>query len=153
MVEFFTGKDGLLESGKMNGLNFEVCNERFPEFKKVWPDYDKFIECDRKELINAIKLQLPFCNKTTHQIKLYFNGCIAVNAEDLDFASESNLKMPYLTKTTPDFEIGFNGKFLIESLSILEGQKVKIYSEGKKDKAVILNDKILVMPVMLNQYL
>jgi len=152
MIEFFKGEHNI-ETGKINGLNFDYCNEPFPNYMNVWPKYDKFVECDRKELINAVKCQLPFANKTTHQIKFHFNGSIAINAKDLDFNNESGVKISYSDKTTPDFEIAFNGKFLIESLSALQSQKVKIYSDGKPSKAVILNDSVLLMPVMLNQYL
>lgn len=150
-VELFS-KEGIFETGKINGLSFEVCNERYPDYKQVIPQYDKFVECDRKELINAVKGQLPFSNKTTHQIKFHFNGSVAISAQDLDFANESWVKIPYSLKTTPDFEIGVNGKFLLESLSTLQDKTVKIYSEGKPSKAVLLNSSVLLMPVMLNQY-
>ncbi len=150
-VEFFKGEHKI-ETGKINGLSFDVVNDPYPNYMKVWPQYDKYVECDRKELINAVKGQLPFANKITHQIKFHFNGSVAISAEDLDFANESGVKIPYSFKTTPDFEIGFNGKFLLESLSTLQDKTVKIYSDGKPSKAVVLDKSIVLVPLMLNQY-
>lgn len=153
-IELFKFSEGNWKytKGIINGIHFKQDDECFPDYLSVWPDYSQYIEVLRDDLITAVKLQLPFANKTTHQLRVYFNGCVQVSAEDLDFMNESNAKVDYLKKTTEDFEIGFNGKFLLDCLTLSKENKVRIYSNGKANRAVIIDDKALLMPVMLNQY-
>lgn len=145
--------DGNVASGKINGISFVHPEDKFPNYKGVTPNYKTFIECDRSKFVNAIKLVLPYANKTTKQLRVNFNGCIAISGEDIDFANEMNIKIPYLNKDVKDFEIGFNGNYLLDCLKAVKSKTVKIFTEGNPDKAIRLDQKCLLMPVMLNQYI
>lgn len=152
-VELFKNEGDEITNGSINGDSFVHCNERYPDYMAVWPDYQNYIELHREDLIQAVKTVLPFANKTTHQLRFYFNGCVEIKAEDLDFCNESKLKVDYRKKTTEDFEIGFNGKYLLEALQLSKETTLRIYSQGKPNKAVIIDNNSLLMPVMLDQYI
>lgn len=72
------GTEKMISSGKINGISFMHTEDKFPNYKGVTPNYKTFIECDRSELVNAIKLVLPYANKKTKQLRVNFNGCIAI---------------------------------------------------------------------------
>jgi DNA polymerase III sliding clamp (beta) subunit (PCNA family) len=150
-VELFKDEHNFV-SGKINGIAFDLCTEPFPNYMNVWPQYEKFIEVDRAQLVEAVKLVLPFANKTTKQVNFHINGSVNIQAEDLDFCNETKIDVSYKAKTTPDFDISFNGKFLLECLGASKNKTVKMYSDGKDNRAVILDDIALLMPVMHNQY-
>lgn len=50
-----------------------------------------------------------------------------------------------------EFEIGFNGKFMIDIVKDTQSNVIEI-SMAAANKAMLINNDILVMPVMLNQY-
>ena len=82
-----------------------------------------------------------------------------ISAEDLDFSNEANERLS-CEHEGEDIEIGFNAKFLIEMLTNMDSDKIKLTMSAPNKAGVILpveKDKsedilMLVMPVMLNQY-
>jgi DNA polymerase-3 subunit beta len=101
-----------------------------------------------------------YANKTTHQVRLKITGSeLQVSAEDLDFSNEANERLS-CEHEGEDIEIGFNARFLIEMLSNLDTDQIKLNMTAPNKAGVILpaeKDKsedilMLVMPVMLNQY-
>ncbi len=141
-----------ITKGVINGISFEHCENEPLNYDQVIPTYYDFVQFDKKELIQVIKSVLPCANKITHQIRIHFNGAIFVSAEDLDFSSENNVTIQYSKKTVKDFEIGFNGKLLLDCLNSIDGNLIRLYSNGDPSKAVVIDNKALLMPVMLNQY-
>ena len=82
-----------------------------------------------------------------------------MSAEDLDFSNEANERLS-CEHDGEDIEIGFNAKFLIEMLSNLDTDQIRLNMSAPNKAGLILpaeKDKnedilMLVMPVMLNQY-
>jgi DNA polymerase III beta subunit, central domain len=146
-IELFKN-DGQFEKGKVNGVEFAYCNERYPDYMLVWPEYANYVEVFRKDLIQSLKVVSQCANKVTHQVDFHFNGMCEMRAHDLDFCNESKASVYYLDKTTPDFEISFNGKFLLECLEASKEDTVRLYSNGQSDKAILIDSDVLLMPVM-----
>ena len=87
------------------------------------------------------------------------DGSLNISAQDLDFSNEAIEQMPCSFNGDP-LVIGFNAKFLIEMLSVLESEEVKmelststragilrpVTEENKKQEDILM----LVMPVMLS---
>lgn len=143
---------------KLNSQTFKIeeIEGAYPDYMSVWPEHKGEIVVNRDELLHAVKSMLPTANKTTKALRFYFNGNVKIEAEDLDFANESGLSIEYKgPKTAPDFKIGLNAKFLIDALETLPRKQknlfetVTIKSDGAKDKAILINDSALVMPVKL----
>jgi DNA polymerase-3 subunit beta len=114
----------------------------------------------RQDFLGALRRISIYANKTTHQVRLKITGSeLQVSAEDLDFSNEANERLS-CEHEGEDIEIGFNAKFLVEMLTNLDSDQVKLSMTAPNKAGVIFpsekdsNEEILmlVMPVMLNQY-
>lgn len=138
-----------------------LIDERFPDYENVIPTVNTIkMIIGRSELLSALKRISIYANKTTHQVRLKITGSeLQVSAEDLDFSNEANERLS-CEHEGEDIEIGFNAKFLVEMLSNLDADQIKLNMSAPNKAGVIFpseQDKsedilMLVMPVMLNQY-
>jgi DNA polymerase-3 subunit beta len=138
-----------------------LIDERFPDYENVIPSTSTIkMTINRNEFLSSLKRISIYANKTTHQVRLKITGSeLQVSAEDLDFSNEANERLS-CEHEGEDIEIGFNARFLVEMLSNLDSDQIKI-SMSAPNKAGVIHptdkDKnedvlMLVMPVMLNQY-
>src|SRR6187431_1755461 len=138
-----------------------LIDERFPDYDNVIPAVNNItMTIERNDLLGAMKRISIYANKTTHQVRLKITGSeLQISAEDLDFSNEANERLS-CEHEGEDIEIGFNAKFLIEMLTNLDTDQIKLIMSAP-NKAGVINpvDKdasedilMLVMPVMLNQY-
>lgn len=138
-----------------------LIDERFPDYENVIPTQNNIkMTIGRGELLGALKRISIYANKTTHQVRLKITGSeLQISAEDLDFSNEANERLS-CEHEGEDIEIGFNAKFLVEMLTNLDSDQIRL-SMSAPNKAGVLHpadkDKhedilMLVMPVMLNQY-
>ena len=140
---------------------WRLIDERFPDYENVIPAQNTIkMTISRTDLLGSLKRIAIYANKTTHQVRLKITGSeLQVSAEDLDFSNEANERLS-CEHEGEDIEIGFNAKFIIEMLSNLDTDQVKLNMSAPNKAGVILpveKDKdedilMLVMPVMLNQY-
>jgi len=138
-----------------------LIDERFPDYDNVIPTGNNIkMSIDRSDFLGALKRISIYANKTTHQVRLKITGSeLQISAEDLDFSNEANERLS-CEHEGEDIEIGFNAKFLIEMLSNIDADQIKLNMSAPNKAGVIIpaeKDKsedilMLVMPVMLNQY-
>lgn len=138
-----------------------LIDERFPDYENVIPSGNNIkMTINRTEFLGALKRISIYANKTTHQVRLKITGSeLQISAEDLDFSNEANERLS-CEHEGEDIEIGFNAKFLVEMLTNLDFDQIKLTMSAPNKAGVILpaeKDKnedilMLVMPVMLNQY-
>lgn len=138
-----------------------LIDERFPDYDNVIPSGNNIkMTIERSDLLSALKRISIYANKTTHQVRLKITGSeLQISAEDLDFSNEANERLS-CEHDGEDIEIGFNAKFLIEMLTNMDSDSIKLTMSAPNKAGVILpaeKDKsedilMLVMPVMLNQY-
>ena len=138
-----------------------LIDERFPDYENVIPTANNIkMTINRNEFLSSLKRISIYANKTTHQVRLKITGSeLQVSAEDLDFSNEANERLS-CEHEGEDIEIGFNARFLVEMLSNLDSDQIKINMSAPNKAGVIHpteKDKnedvlMLVMPVMLNQY-
>jgi DNA polymerase-3 subunit beta len=138
-----------------------LIDERFPDYDNVIPTQNNIhMSIERSDFLGALKRISIYANKTTHQVRIKITGSeLQISAEDLDFSNEANERLS-CEHDGEDIEIGFNAKFLIEMLSNMDSDKIKLAMSAPNKAGVILpaekdaNEDILmlVMPVMLNQY-
>jgi DNA polymerase-3 subunit beta len=138
-----------------------LIDERFPDFENVIPSQSTIkMTINRIDFLGSLKRISIYANKTTHQVRLKITGSeLQVSAEDLDFSNEANERLS-CEHEGEDIEIGFNAKFLIEMLTNIGTEQIKLNMSAPNKAGVILpaeKDKnedmlMLVMPVMLNQY-
>lgn len=138
-----------------------LIDERFPDYDNVIPTQNNItMTIERSDLLGALKRISIYANKTTHQVRLRITGSeLQISAEDLDFSNEANERLS-CEHDGEDIEIGFNAKFLIEMLTNMDSDKIKLTMSAPNKAGVILPAEkdssedilMLVMPVMLNQY-
>lgn len=138
-----------------------LIDERFPDYDNVIPTQNNIkMSIERSDILGALKRISIYANKTTHQVRLKITGSeLQISAEDLDFSNEANERLS-CEHEGEDIEIGFNAKFLIEMLSNMDSDKIKLTMSAPNKAGVILPAEkdssedilMLVMPVMLNQY-
>jgi DNA polymerase III subunit beta len=138
-----------------------LIDERFPDYDNVIPTQNNIqMSIERSDLLGALKRISIYANKTTHQVRLKITGSeLQISAEDLDFSNEANERLS-CEHDGEDIEIGFNAKFLIEMLTNMDSNKIRLTMSAPNKAGVILPAEkdnsedilMLVMPVMLNQY-
>lgn len=138
-----------------------LIDERFPDYENVIPSQNPIkMTINRTDLLGSLKRISIYANKTTHQVRLKITGSeLQVSAEDLDFSNEANERLS-CEHEGEDIEIGFNARFLIEMLSNLDTDQIKLNMSAANKAGLILPAEkekgedilMLVMPVMLNQY-
>lgn len=138
-----------------------LIDERFPDYENVIPTGNNIgMSIERSDLLGALKRISIYANKTTHQVRLKITGSeLQISAEDLDFSNEANERLS-CEHDGEDIEIGFNAKFLIEMLTNMDSDKIRLTMSAPNKAGVILPAEkdqsedilMLVMPVMLNQY-
>jgi len=138
-----------------------LIDERFPDYENVIPSSSTIkMTINRADFLSSLKRISIYANKTTHQVRLKITGSeLQVSAEDLDFSNEANERLS-CEHEGEDIEIGFNARFMVEMLSNLDTDQIKLNMSAPNKAGVILpveKDKnedilMLVMPVMLNQY-
>jgi DNA polymerase-3 subunit beta len=138
-----------------------LIDERFPDYENVIPASATIkMTISRTDFLSSLKRISIYANKTTHQVRLKITGSeLQVSAEDLDFSNEANERLS-CEHEGEDIEIGFNARFLIEMLSNIDSEQIRLNMSAANKAGVILPaDKnkdedilMLVMPVMLNQY-
>lgn len=138
-----------------------LIDERFPDYDNVIPSGNNIkMTIDRTDFLGALKRISIYANKTTHQVRLKITGSeLQISAEDLDFSNEANERLS-CEHEGEDIEIGFNAKFLIEMLTNIDADQIRLNMSAPNKAGVIVpaeKDKsedilMLVMPVMLNQY-
>ena len=138
-----------------------LIDERFPDYENVIPSASTIkMTISRTDFLSSLKRISIYANKTTHQVRLKITGSeLQVSAEDLDFSNEANERLS-CEHEGEDIEIGFNARFMVEMLSNLDTEQIRLNMSAPNKAGVIIpteKDKnedilMLVMPVMLNQY-
>lgn len=138
-----------------------LIDERFPDYENVIPTLNPIImTIPRTEFLGSLKRISIYANKTTHQVRIKITGSeLQVSAEDIDFSNEANERLS-CEHEGEDIEIGFNARFLVEMLSNLDAEQVRLNMSVPNKAGLITpveKDKnedilMLVMPVTLNQY-
>ena len=138
-----------------------LIDERYPDYENVIPSANTIkMTISRADFLSSLKRISIYANKTTHQVRLKITGSeLQVSAEDLDFSNEANERLS-CEHEGEDIEIGFNARFLIEMLTNLDTDQIRLNMTAPNKAGVILPAEkdasedilMLVMPVMLNQY-
>lgn len=130
---------------------FKEMDEKYPDVFAIIPEKNPIsVEVCSYELIKTLKQSLKFANQTTHQIRVNVNGAFNISSEDLDFGKSysKDVSGPYRHKGN-DIVIGFNAKYLLEIINNIDTD-VTLIEMSEPNKCVIINKKLLLMPVMLN---
>ncbi len=138
-----------------------LIDGKYPNYEAVIPkENPNKLTIDRHALLNTIKRVSIFANQSTHQIRFKVSGQeLMLSAEDIDFSNEAKERLS-CSYEGEDMEIGFNSKFLVEMLSNIETDEVRLEMSASNKAGILtpVNNEnkaedilMLVMPVMLNK--
>jgi DNA polymerase III sliding clamp (beta) subunit (PCNA family) len=149
------GADGIAEFRNNNGqiVITRLMDEKYPGIKNVIPAaYTTKAVVDRDDLIDAIYMALETANKVTHQVSFHFlhTGEVKISSFDYDYDSSFETELPCRVKGE-EIRIGFNGRLLLSVLEKVDDNPVTIKLTAP-NRAAVVHDCFLLMPVMLNQY-
>lgn len=136
-----------------------LIDARFPDYKVVIPADNPYkLILNKADFQNALRRVSVFSNKSTNQVALTISGSeLQLAAQDVDFSFEGNERMN-CQYDGEDLQIAFNAKFLIEMLSAVETEEVKVELSTPTKAGLIKPTEqgegedllMLVMPLMLN---
>jgi DNA polymerase-3 subunit beta len=131
---------------------------RYPNYNAVIPDIGKsavVATLDKKRLLSMVNSGLAVCNKTTNQAALDFrdkNYFILKVDNDFEIENGFDGKSEVTFQTRANGEgiiVGLNMRLLKDVLSVIKANDITFYL-SEPNKAVIINEEFLLMPVMLN---
>ncbi|MBA3647480.1 MAG: DNA polymerase III subunit beta [Chitinophagales bacterium] len=136
-----------------------LIDARFPDYLAVIPtENPNKLSINSGDLLNSLRRLVVLSNKTTHQATLKLTGSeLQINARDLDFSNEGNETL-VCNYEGEDMEIAFNAKFLIDMLSSMNEEEVRVECSTPSRACIMMPmDKkenedllMLVMPIMIN---
>ena len=141
-------------------LTCRLIDGKYPNYEAVIPkENPNVLTVDRALFLNSTKRVSIFSNKTTHQIRLKITGNeLIISAEDLDYSNKAEERLS-CNYNGDDIQIGFNSRFLVEMLSNIDSDEVKLALSLPNRAGILTPTKtdndfeqitMLVMPVMLN---
>jgi DNA polymerase-3 subunit beta len=127
-----------------------IIDGRYPNYKAVIPQNYNTTMVNRKELTKLINEIQHFSNKTTKQVRLRFTGVtLILDAEDLDRGVSKTSVID--TSKCDLIDVGINATFLLTALKTNKDEYVKFSLSDNQNRAIIIDDSILLMPLMLNR--
>lgn len=154
----YNSSNALFSFNNMN-LICRLIDAKYPDYNAVIPtDNPNKLSINKNDFLNSLRRISIYSNKTTHQVILKIAGSeMQLSAQDLDFSNEASERLVCQYKGE-DMEIGFNARFLVDMLSVMDGDEVKMELSTPTRAGILLpstnetNEDLLmlVMPVMLN---
>lgn len=132
-----------------------VIDARFPQYEQVIPqgEGNYYLLWDSASLRKELQGAMKFANRSTHKVNFYLNGKASVSAQDVDFGEEYSNELTgaevQKREGFDDLAIAFNAKFLEQILSELPNDECFKMKMWAPQKAAIINDHFLVMPLMI----
>ncbi|MEN9522046.1 MAG: hypothetical protein RL065_423 [Bacteroidota bacterium] len=146
------------DCGKIQ-LVCRLIDAKYPDYEAVIPaENPNQLFISKDDLLGALKRVCIFSNKTTNQVALKLKGsALRIEGQDLDFSNEANESLA-CNYNGADMEIGFNGKFLIDMLTAINAENIRLEMSTPSRAGIILPETqpenesllMLIMPIMLS---
>jgi len=132
----------------------KLIDGRFPDYQRVIPALSESpVLADREELRNSLTRASILSNEKYRGVRIIFNSnslrALAHNPEQEE--AEEELEVDY---SGTEIEIGFNVSYLLDTLSIIKSEKVKLSVLDPNSSCLLLpeddsNCQYVVMPMRL----
>lgn len=122
---------------------------RYPNYKAIIPKNNNEVTINRKDLIKLVNEIQHFTNKDTKRVILDFKDQnLTVSAEDIDRGVNKTSSIK--TSKCIEMKIALNTSFLLIALKAINSDLVKFNLNDSPARVVILDESILLMPLMFN---
>ena len=147
----------LFNFGSGTELVTRLVDGEFPDYTQIIPQAKKTsVAVVKKEVASAIKMASYFARESANNIKV-----VAGVGKGLQIVATSpqlgdNVSQVSAEIVGEEIEISFNAKYLLDALSIIEGEKVCFELNGKFSPAVLKPEKnkdylYIIMPLRLEE--
>jgi DNA polymerase-3 subunit beta len=127
-------------------------DSRYPNWQAVLPETPFSFTVNRKKLIEYFDIAQYFSNSYTKQVILSLNkNKLDILIDNVDWSIKSEFTIPIQSSNTEKHKAAFNALFMLTSLLTNgKNETVEIKHTGVATKAIIIDNEILVMPLMIN---
>ncbi len=141
-------------------LSTKIIDGPYPDYEKGIPkEFSKTATITRSDLYNAVKRVSVLSNKKTQLVKLvYSDNMVTISASNRDIGGEAKQSLP-VEYSGEEHTIGFNSAYLLEILTIMKSEKVRIDMNSQvsaailrplnSEKVVEADDVYLIMPLRI----
>lgn len=141
---------------KQTAIYSRVIDARYPDWRKVIPETKVNLGFNRKQLTRILRCANALAFSYTKQIVFTCNkSSVKIKVESIDFVlakSEFSIEAQredISVLPAQSFQFGINAQFLLDSVADSKDAFVKISCTTEPTKALVLDDKILLMPLMI----
>jgi len=142
----FDEKQAVLKN-KNSLMIIRLLNGDFPKYNTILNTIskNKFIEIDRNKFILALKRVNLFRDDEFSAIKFSLSEkTLNLSSQNMEIGSgNENLTIAY---TGEEMDIGFNARYFIESLQVMESERIKCYLSSQD--YTFFNCKVMMILVM-----
>lgn len=135
-------------------LTVRLIDAKYPAYEVVIPKNTLEFIVNRKQLKSFLKLAAGFVHKSTGQIELEItNDTLFIKGGDLDFMQSFSYNMPIdeINIVVTKIPFAVNCGFLAKALDLFpKKETVKILHSGNATTAMIIDDCLLLMPLLSN---
>lgn len=127
----------------------------FPDYRNIIQVINKakYIEIDRKELMNSMKRMNIFTEDRYNAVQFNIDKNILVlSSQSMDIGNaKDEIKIEY--SDTP-FQLGFNGRYFVDALQVMNSEKIKAYINSEESPCLIQGDNdegfvSIIMPMKI----
>lgn len=124
----------------------------YPDYEKIIPEViGTTISFDKEEMIQAVKVASIFARDSANIVKFKVEGSGLTVSANAPQVGDNEVKLQ-VEQTGEDVEIAFNSRYLMEMLSVLDGDSLSLSMSGSLSPGVfrqLENDSYLhiIMPV------
>ena len=105
-----------------------------------------------KDMKRMVKFCNQFSSHCTNQIKMEIDGSIIIYSSGEEGSNAEVRAHIYEATNVAKLTIGFNGNFLLQAINIFKDDYLKISTADSNVRAMIINDCLLIMPLMINDH-
>jgi DNA polymerase III subunit beta len=136
-------------------ITTRLIDARYPDFVTIIPkNIPLSFSIHRSNLAALLRMSAPFTNKSTQQLTIsVFPDRLDITGGDVDFSMDFNYSIPVVgpsLDTFNPFVFGINANFLLQALDCSKTEYLKIESSMIPTKALVVDECVLLMPLMLN---
>jgi len=127
-------------------LTTKLIEGQFPDWKRVLPDYKRYVSAGRKELIASLTVLKPFAGGGGVNITTEFD-LLHLRVFDVNSAAKGEDALP--CEGDDNFELGFNIGYLVEAMQGMTSDAVSIQF-GEDQASIRMDDgdySAVVMPM------
>ena len=150
----FENKQGIFKSDKTI-IIIRLLNGDFPNYRNIFKSINKskYIEIDRLKFISSMKRINLFTEDLYNSVHFSFSdNKLILTSQNMDIGSaKEEISINYTGET---LNLGFNGKYFVESLQVMNSDKIKAYINTEKSPCLIEGDEdpgftSIIMPMKI----